>query len=116
MSGLVQGTDGNLYGTTRGQDGTSSAAGTVFKISLGLPPFVRTLPLAAHPGTKIMILGTDLTDATSVTFDGTAATFTVVSATEIKTTVPDGATTGNVEVTTPSGTLQSNIAFRVLCG
>jgi uncharacterized protein (TIGR03437 family) len=60
-----------------------------------------------------MILGTNLTGATKVTFDGTAATFTVVSATEITATVPTGAKKGTVEVTTPSGTLKSNVAFVV---
>jgi uncharacterized protein (TIGR03437 family) len=58
-------------------------------------------------------MGTDLSGATSVTFNGTAATFTVVSGSEIKTTVPDGATTGKVEVTVGGKTLTSNLAFRV---
>lgn len=65
-----------------------------------------------HP-LAVTILGTDLTGATSVTFNGTAATFTVVSASQIKTTVPTGATTGAVEVTTPSSTLSSNSVFHV---
>jgi uncharacterized protein (TIGR03437 family) len=60
-----------------------------------------------------MILGTDLTGATSVTFNGTAAAFSVVSSSEITTTVPTGATTGTVQVTTSSGTLSSNVNFRV---
>jgi hypothetical protein len=41
-------------------------------------------------GAVIMILGTDLTGATRVSFNGTPAAFTVVSATEITTTVPTG--------------------------
>jgi hypothetical protein len=40
---------------------------------------------------------------------------TVVSATEIKATVPADATTGTVEVTTPGGMLKSNLPFRVYC-
>jgi hypothetical protein len=40
-------------------------------------------------------------------------TFTVVSPTEITTTVPAGATTGEVEVVTPRGTLSTNVPFRV---
>jgi len=48
-----------------------------------------------------------------VSFNGTAATFTVVSSTEITTTVPSGATTGFVTVTSPSGELKSNKKFRV---
>jgi len=37
-----------------------------------------------------------------------------VSDTFIKATVPVGATTGYVTVTTPSGTLTSNVPFNVL--
>jgi uncharacterized repeat protein (TIGR03803 family) len=40
-------------------------------------------------------------------------TFTVVAATEIKATVPSGATTGFVQVVTPEATLSSNLIFRV---
>jgi uncharacterized repeat protein (TIGR03803 family) len=112
VSGLVQHTDGDFYGTTL--NGGTSKVGTVYKLSMGLGLFVKTLPTAAKAGTVVRILGTDLTGATSVQFNGTAATFTVVSATQIKTTVPAGATTGTVTVTTPSGTLTSNVAFRVL--
>jgi uncharacterized protein (TIGR03437 family) len=74
---------------------------------------VETLPNSGKLGAAVKILGTDLTGATSVTFNGTAAKFTVVSKSEIKTTVPTGATTGTVEVTIPKGTLKSNVVFRV---
>jgi uncharacterized repeat protein (TIGR03803 family) len=112
QAGLVQGTDGNLYGVTTGTDATH-AWGTVFKISMGLAPFLKTVPVAAYPGKQIFILGTNLTGATSVTFGGTSAAFTVVSATEITATVPKGAAAGTVQVVTPSGTLSSNVPFRV---
>lgn len=39
--------------------------------------------------------------------------FTVVSKSEIKATVPEGATTGEVKVTTPRRKLSSNVPFRV---
>jgi hypothetical protein len=66
-------------------------------------------------GDAVIILGNKLAGSTSVTFDGTAATFTVNSSgTAIATTVPDGATTGTVGVTTSSGILSSNVPFRVL--
>lgn len=107
---VVQATDGDFYGTTTVG---GSGYGTVFRLSTGLGPFVKTVPTSGLVGAEILILGTDLTGATSITFNGTAATFTVASASEIKTTVPAGATTGTVEVTTLGGTLTSNTSFTV---
>jgi hypothetical protein len=72
----------------------------------------RRLPLARWE--RIDILGTDLTGATSVTFNGTAAKFTVVSSSEINTAVPSGATTGEVKVVTPGDTLSNNAPFEVV--
>ena len=70
---------------------------------------------AITPGPTVTILGNQLTGSTSVTFDGTAAIFTVNSfGTAITTTVPEGATTGTVEVTTPTSILSSNVPFRVM--
>lgn len=109
---LFQGTDGTFHGTT--EFGGAFKIGTIFSLSVGLAPFVETNPASGKVGATINILGTDLTGATSVTFNGTTATFTVVSGSFIKTTVPLGATTGKIQVVTPSGTLKSNVPFRVL--
>jgi len=74
---------------------------------------VQALPNSGKVGAAVRILGTDLTGATSVTFNGTAAEFKVISASEIQTDVPSGATTGTVEVKTAKGTLKSDVMFRV---
>ncbi len=74
---------------------------------------METLPTSGKVGRAVTILGNNLTGTTSVTFNGTLATFKVVLSTEIKATVPVGATTGFVTVTTPSETLKSNVVFRV---
>jgi uncharacterized repeat protein (TIGR03803 family) len=108
---LLQDTNGTLYGTTAA--GGAYNGGTVFSLSVGLGPFVETQPTSGAVGAAVKILGTSLTGATSVTFNGTAATFTVVSSSEITTTVPTGATTGTVQVVTPRRTLSSNVPFRV---
>ena len=161
IAGLIQGTDGNFYGTTfdggtngnygtvfkitasgvlttlhrfdsttalpRGRagpghqwdvlrdnvGGRDQNAGTVFSLSVGLGPFVKTLPVTGKVGAAVFILGTDLTGSTSVTFNGTPATFTVSSPSKIMTTVPTGATSGTVQVVTPGGPLNSNIPFTV---
>jgi uncharacterized repeat protein (TIGR03803 family) len=110
-AGLVQDTNGNLYGTTA--DGGANGYGTVFSLSVGLGPFVEPQNTSGKVGAAVKILGTSLAGATSVTFNGTPASFTVSSSTFITATVPSGATTGTVEVVTPSGTLSSNVPFRV---
>jgi uncharacterized repeat protein (TIGR03803 family) len=111
VGGLVQATNGNFYGTT--YYGGAHGLGTVFSLAVGLGPFVETNPTSGAVGTAVIILGNNLTGTTSVTFNGTAASFKVVSSTEITATVPKGATTGVVKVKTPKGTLASNVSFRV---
>jgi uncharacterized repeat protein (TIGR03803 family) len=108
---LVQRTTGTFFGVTSA--GGSSGLGTAFSLSAGLGAFVETLPTSGAVGAAVIILGTNLAGATSVTFDGVAAAFKVVSSSEITTTVPSGATIGPVVVVRPSGTLTSNVNFVV---
>jgi uncharacterized repeat protein (TIGR03803 family) len=108
---LLQETNGKFYGTTPA--GGANNVGTVFSFDMGLRPFVKTNPTSGPVGTPVTILGSNLTGATSVTFNGTAAAFTVVSRNEITTSVPAGATSGTVRVAAAGVTLSSNVAFRV---
>ncbi|MGB6675309.1 MAG: choice-of-anchor tandem repeat GloVer-containing protein, partial [Terriglobales bacterium] len=107
----VQATNGKFYGTTSG--GGANMSGTVFSLSVGLGPFVETCPTSGEVGTTVIILGTNLTGATSVSFDGTPAEFKVMSSSEVTAEVPNGATTGKVKVKMPGGTLASNLVFRM---
>jgi uncharacterized repeat protein (TIGR03803 family) len=109
LAALVQDTNGKFYGTAEGGAGY----GVVFSLSVGLRPFVETTPTSGKVGTTVRILGSNLTGATNVSFNGTAATFKVVSGSEITTTVPTGATTGKVTLTTPKGTLSGKMSFQV---
>jgi uncharacterized repeat protein (TIGR03803 family) len=109
---LMQSTNGAFVGAT--VDGGTDGYGTVFSFSLGLSPLVKTVPTAARHGARVIILGNNPTGSTSVSFNGTPAPFTVVSDTEITATVPAGASSGLVAVTTLTGTLKSNPAFQVL--
>ena len=110
--GLVQATNGDFYGTT--SRGGTHFAGTIFRLSTGLKPFVTARPAFGKAGAPVRIQGTNLTGATRVTFNGVAADFTVVSASLIITAVPSGATPGRFQVVIPSGTLSSNAAFQAL--
>ncbi len=117
QSGLVQGTDGTFYGATYeggayGGKGVENY-GTIFSLCVGLGWFTEELPNYGTVGATIDILGTKLTGASYVTFNGIAAPFTVVSPTLIQATVPPGATTGYVRVMLPSGRIPSNKKFRV---
>jgi uncharacterized repeat protein (TIGR03803 family) len=112
--GVLQATDGNLYGTTDQGGATNGPYGTVFSISIGLNPFVQSVTTQGKVGASVTILGTNLTGATAVNFGAGAANITTNSGTAITTSVPSGATTGLISVTTPSGTLNSNATFKVI--
>jgi uncharacterized repeat protein (TIGR03803 family) len=108
----VQATNGSFYGTTN--QGGASNFGVAFSLDMGLSPFVAFVRGAAKPNQQFGILGQEFTGTTSVSLNGVQATFKVVSDTFIRATVPPGATTGFVTVMTPSGTLTSNVPFRVI--
>jgi uncharacterized repeat protein (TIGR03803 family) len=117
-SGLVQDINGELYATTQygGANCPPSGCGTVFSLSENMGPFVKTLPTSGEVGAAVTILGTDLTGATGVTFNGTpAASFTVTqSGSAIRSAVPVGASSGEAQVVLPNRTLSSNVPFQVL--
>lgn len=111
-SSLVQATDGSFYGATGA--GGSNGGGTVYRLATGLPPFVSPMAKFGPVGAKIRILGNNLKSTTAVSFNGTVASFTAGSNTNLTATVPAGATSGLITVTTPKGTLSSNVVFQVV--
>lgn len=77
------------------------------------PTIASFSPPSGPVGTPVTVNGTGLTQATKVTFGGKSASFTVVSDIEITATVPTGATTGKIAVTTKGGTATSTTSFTV---
>jgi virginiamycin B lyase len=61
----------------------------------------------------VTLTGTNLTGTTHVRLNGTSAAFSVISATELTFTVPDGATTGTITVANPGATATSADSFTV---
>ena len=108
---LIQATNGNFYGTTNG--GGTFGDGEVFRLSLDLGPFAQVQPGFGGAAETVRIWG-NVAGATGVNFSGTKALFTVLSDSALAATVPVGATTGDVQVVTSSGTLSSKVPFRVL--
>src|SRR5207302_540108 len=83
-------------------------------IGLNPPTITSFTPASGPVGTTVAVSGTNFAGATPVTFNGVSATFTVNSATSIQATVPAGATTGPITVTTPGGTATSASSFTVI--
>src|SRR5439155_6587961 len=80
------------------------------------PPTMTSFSPASGPvGANVTINGTNCTGVTAVRFNGTSATtFTVTSPAVIHATVPAGATTGPLSVTTSAGTGTSSTSFTVI--
>lgn len=102
-------TAGTVDVTVTTAAGTSPTAGTAddFTYTGALIPVVSAVSPNSGPiGTTVSITGSGFTGATSVTFGGVSATFTVNSDGQITASVPSGTPAGlvDVRVTTPSGT------------
>jgi hypothetical protein len=80
-----------------------------------VPPSVRILsPDSGFVGSEVKIVGVNLQGATAVSFNGAPARFLQrYPSTEIVTIVPEAATTGPIEITTPIGTAVSAVDFTV---
>jgi uncharacterized repeat protein (TIGR03803 family) len=108
---MVQHTNGILYGTA--EVGGSGGLGVFYSLDLKLAPFIKFLPASGYVGSKVDILGQGLFGTTQVSFNGVPASFGLIYDTYMVATVPAGATTGYITVTTPTGTLKSDKQFMV---
>jgi len=79
-----------------------------------LPTISSFSPPSGAPGASVIINGANFTGATAVRFNGLTATFNVNSAIQITATVPANATTGPIEIITPSGSAVSAASFAVV--
>ncbi len=93
---------------------TASVNFTVDGASSPAPSISSYSPSKAAAGAAIAIAGSYLSKTTSVSFNGTAAAFTVVSDWSINATVPAGASTGPIQVATSGGTYKTSTNFTVI--
>ncbi len=110
----MQHTDGRIYGLTRIGGISATQSGVLYRLDVGLAPFVSLVNASGKVGTLVEILGNGFTGTSQVKFGSAPASFTVISNTYLTAIVPSGAITGLVAVTTPSRTLVSNKIFRVI--
>jgi uncharacterized repeat protein (TIGR03803 family) len=101
-------TTGSVTVTTR----TSSLnSNQTFRLT---PKILSFNPISGPVGTPVIITGNSLTQTTKVTVGGAKATsFIVNSNTQVTVTVPTGAKTGRIVITTPGGTATSATSFTV---
>ena len=128
---LLQNTNGLLYGTTFVGGNVSGAnpcqtvendgelvgvggCGTVFTLNIGAKPFIRLSSTSGKVGSQVGIFGQGFSSSSVVKFNGVQATKTTLSGTTyITATVPTGATSGNVTVTTGSTILTGTQKYTV---
>jgi hypothetical protein len=115
-SGTATCAGGTTCSTTCGAtcSGTATCAGsTTCGSACGAPSIGGFTPTSGPVGSTVTLTGSFLADSTAVTFNGAAATFTVDSDTQITATVPTGASSGTIAVTTAAGTATSATSFTV---
>ena len=103
----------DLSAATNATIADSQGVGSI--VDLREPPLaIRTFaPGRRAPGAAIVIIGTGFGDATSVAFNGTPASFTILSSNVIRAIVPAAATSGPITVTTSLDSETSAASFIV---
>ncbi|MEW5675008.1 GEVED domain-containing protein [Flavobacterium enshiense] len=97
-----------------GNNGVAGAQGVIRITPIyGTPTVTSFTPTSGCIGTSVTITGTNFSGASIVSFNGTNAIFTINTITQITATVPAGATTGTIAVTTPGGTGTSAGSFTI---
>jgi uncharacterized repeat protein (TIGR03803 family) len=109
---LIQDTNGILYGLL--QQGGTVNGGELFSLNIRAKPFVSLVSTSGKEGANIGILGQGFSSSSVVEFGGVQATsIKLTGKTFISATVPTGALTGSVTVTTGSTILTSIQTFKV---
>jgi uncharacterized repeat protein (TIGR03803 family) len=106
----MQHTNGAIFGLAK--RGGLLGNGVVYGFNAALRSFALLTNTHGLVGGTVGILGTGFATASSVTFNGTPASFHVISNTYLTATIPSGET-GFIAVTTSSGTLFSSKIFKV---
>jgi parallel beta-helix repeat protein len=101
--------------TVTSRDGSTNSSGsfTVPSPAPATPSISGFSPSSGPAGTAVTISGSNLTGATTVSFGGASATYTIASDSQINAMVPTGAGSGPVSVTTPTGTALSSSTFTI---
>jgi len=112
--------DGRLSAVANGSNSVAGyqydALGNLYGISRGTGVGFGMVPMIGVPGSQVTIYGIGFSATAgqnTVTFNGTPAAVSTATPTKLVVTVPSGASTGLVSVTTPSGSSNSAANFTV---
>jgi len=113
LSPLLLSTNGTFYSVT--EAGGTNQNGSFYSLSTTYSPFISLVNVSSgKEGAKVGILGQGFTSASVVKFGGTAVTTKQLTGTTfIMATVPAGALTGTVTVTTGTKTLTAPKQFKI---
>ena len=98
--------------TVTSPEGTSAPA-TLTATVPAIPLTATFSPSTGGMGLEVTLTGQYFTGTSRVTFNGASAVFTLVNDSQLRATVPAGASTGVIAITTPSGTWTSLASFTV---
>jgi IPT/TIG domain len=104
---------GGQIAITTPDGGADSGSSSFSIVSALLPSISGFSPTSGPAGTMVTISGSSFSGATAVAFAGTAAAYAVDSDSQISATVPAGAGSGPIAVTTPIGSDTSLASFTV---
>ncbi|MCC7104391.1 MAG: IPT/TIG domain-containing protein, partial [Chloroflexi bacterium] len=107
------GTTGRIRVANNEGDTKSDGTFSVTSGSVNSPRITSFSPSSGSPGTLVTLDGSGFGGTTIVEFNGLGAVFTIVSASQLQATVPDGATTGYIRVATDSADTRSSKKFTV---
>jgi subtilisin-like proprotein convertase family protein len=114
FNGTIPNGTWQLYVYDHASGDFGSMGGWSLDITTNGPTVSSFAPANGPAGTQVVVTGTNFTGVTGVTFGGIAASlFTVNSATQITATVPTGAKTGPISVTTTNGSGDSLTNYQV---
>lgn len=92
--------------------GGSCPSPTIFTV-FPKPSISGFIPKKSPAGSTIRVVGTNLSEATELRFNGIEAPFVVQSSTEVEATVPNRKASGPISIKTPGGTSISLSDFEV---
>jgi len=106
-----------LYGfSSSGSSGTYSINDFFFFGNVAPTPYISSFSPStgcSSGGTTVLVNGLNFSSTSTVKFNGTVATFTVLSNTQLSLVLPAGATTGPIQVSTSQGLAVSTTDFTI---